>query len=448
MEHAIGAPVANFTDLLLDVVCMVDTGGRFVYVSAACETVFGYTQQEMIGMPMIDLVAPADRARTLAAAHNIMNGRSHIDFENRYLRKDGSIVHIMWSARWSEADQLRVAVARDITSLKQARTMQAALYAISEAAHASGDLADLFARSHAIVKELLPASGFGVALCGAAGQGLDFAYHVDDSAQPDVSLMRLLCEEAVLRAAPILLAPGAIDLLPAPLQAVADTLAGGALAAPLKTHDGLVGVIALRTGADGVPYRNEDRDLLLFVADQLAAAIGRKQLHAQLQFMAMHDELTRLPNRHLFHDRLDTALARAARQQQRLSLLFIDVNRFKLVNDRYGHACGDLLLQQVAQRIAACLRSSDTLARLGGDEFVVLLEDMALPEDAQSVLEKIHLALSAPVELGGAGLLQISVSVGVAHYPGDGNNWQTLMSHADAAMYAAKATAALGDAVT
>ena len=124
------------------------------------------------------------------------------------------------------------------------------------------------------------------------------------------------------------------------------------------------------------------------------------------------------------------------------------MNRFKLVNDRYGHACGDLLLQQVAQRIAACLRSSDTLARLGGDEFVVLLEDMALPEDAQSVLEKIHLALSAPVELGGAGLLQISVSVGVAHYPGDGNNWQTLMSHADAAMYAAKATAALGDAVT
>ncbi len=448
MEHAIGAPVANFTDLLLDVVCMVDTGGRFVYVSAACETVFGYTQQEMIGMPMIDLVAPADRARTLAAAQDIMNGRSHIDFENRYLRKDGSIVHIMWSARWSEADQLRVAVARDITSLKQARTMQAALYAISEAAHASGDLADLFARSHAIIKALLPASGFGVALCGAAGQGLDFAYHVDDSAQPDVSLMRLLCEEAVLRAAPILLAPGAIDLLPAPLQAVADTLAGGALAAPLKTHDGLVGVIALRTGADGVPYRNEDRDLLLFVADQLAAAIGRKQLHAQLQFMAMHDELTRLPNRHLFRDRLDTALARAARQQQRLSLLFIDVNRFKLVNDRYGHACGDLLLQQVAQRIAACLRGSDTLARLGGDEFVVLLEDIALPEDAQSVLEKIHLALSAPVELGGAGLLQISVSVGVAYYPADGNNWQTLMSHADAAMYAAKAAAALGDAVT
>jgi PAS domain S-box-containing protein len=83
MEHIVGAPVANFTDLLLDAVCMVDIGGRFVFVSVACERIFGYTQQEMIGKAMIDFVAPADRARTLAAAHNIINGKSHINFENR-----------------------------------------------------------------------------------------------------------------------------------------------------------------------------------------------------------------------------------------------------------------------------------------------------------------------------------------------------------------------------
>ena len=144
MKHIVAAPVANFADLLLDAVCMVDIGGRFVFVSAACERIFGYTQQQMIGKLMIDLVAPADRARTVAAAQNIMNGASHINFENRYLRKDGSIAHIMWSARWSEPDQLRVAVARDVTALKQAQAMQAVLYAISEAAHASDDLADLF----------------------------------------------------------------------------------------------------------------------------------------------------------------------------------------------------------------------------------------------------------------------------------------------------------------
>ena len=443
MEYSAGVPIANLTDLLLDVVCMVDTGGRFVFVSAACERIFGYTQQEMIGKLMIDLVAPADRARTLAAAQKVINGQPHIDFENRYLRKDGSIVHIMWSARWSEADQLRVAVARDITALKQSQAMQAVLYAISEAAHASDDLLDLFQRSHAIVADLLPAACFGVALCGAAGQDLHFAYHVTDDAQPDASLMRLLCEEVVQRAAPLLLPCGAGDLLPAPLQAAADLLAGSALAVPLRTPEGIVGVIALRTGPDGAACLAHDRDLLLFVADQLAAAIARKQLQARMHFLAMHDDLTRLPNRRLFHDRLDTALARAVRLQERLSLLFIDLNRFKQVNDRYGHACGDLLLQQVALRVATCLRTTDTLARLGGDEFVVLLEHIALPADTAPVLSKIHLALAAPIDLGEAGQLQVSVSVGIAHYPEHGDNWQQLMSHADQAMYAAKAASAL-----
>ena len=444
MKQAVAAPVANFTDLLLDAVCMVDTGGRFVFVSAACERIFGYTQQEMIGKLMIDLVAPADRARTLSAAQNIMNGESHINFENRYLRKDGSVAHIMWSARWSEPDQLRVAVARDVTALKQAQEMQAVLYAISEAAHASDDLAALFRCSHTIIGELMPASGFGVALLdNTAGQHLHFAFYEDDSTPPHASLMQLLCEEVVHRAAPLLLEPGAAAVLPAPLQAAANGMAGGALAVPLTTPEGIVGVIALRTGTEGACYSASDRDLLMFVANQLAAAIQRKQLQTQMHFMAMHDELTRLPNRRLFHDRLDTALARARRYQEGLSLLFIDLNRFKQVNDRYGHACGDLLLQQVARRIASCLRATDTLARLGGDEFVVVLESIALPSDAELVMEKIHLALAAPVDIGEAGLLQVSVSIGIAHYPEHGDNRPKLLSHADQAMYAAKAVAAV-----
>ena len=278
MEHITGASVASFTDLLLDAVCMVDVSGRFVFVSAACESIFGYNQQEMIGKRMIDLVAPADRERTLGAARNIMNGQSHINFENRYVRKDGSIVHIMWSARWSEADQLRVAIARDVTALKQAQAMQAALYGISEAAHASEDLADLFERSHAIIGELLPATCFGVALVDTTGQHLNFAYLVDHSVPSNASIMRLLCEEVVQRAEALLLAPGTTEVLPPPLQAAANIMAGGALAVPLTTPEGIVGVIALRTGAAGTCYTTADRDLLLFVAGQLAAAIQRKQL--------------------------------------------------------------------------------------------------------------------------------------------------------------------------
>jgi PAS domain S-box-containing protein len=359
MEPIVGTPVASFTDLLLDAVCMVDVTGRFVFVSAACERIFGYTQQEMIGKVMIDMVAPADRARTLAAAHAVMGGQSHINFENRYVRKDGTLVHIMWSASWSEADELRVAVARDVTVVKQAQAMQAALYAISEAAHASDDLTGLFQRSHEIIVELLPASGFSVALHDGAGpdrtgRHLQFAYHVDGSA-PQAALVRLLCEEVYRNAAPLLLEPGRDAVLPGALLTAANAMTGSALAVPLATAQGTVGVLALCSGTAGARYTDLDRNLLLFMADQLAAAIQRKQLHAQLRFMAMHDELTGLPNRRLFHDRLDTAFARARRQQARLALLFIDVNRFKQVNDQHGHVCGDLLLQQVAQRVVhAC----------------------------------------------------------------------------------------------
>ena len=182
--------------------------------------------------------------------------------------------------------------------------------------------------------------------------------------------------------------------------------------------------------------------MLQFVAKQLATAIERRQLQTQMQFMAMHDELTRLPNRRLFHDRLHTAFARAHRQEGRLSLLFLDLNNFKRVNDDHGHACGDLLLQTVANRLRDCMRETDTLARMGGDEYVVLLESNVTPADVKLIEQKIHAALAAPLHLGNGQQLQIAVSIGVAHYPEDGDTMQLLLRHADRAMYASKVLAA------
>lgn len=144
-------PLANVADLLLDAICVVDTEGRYLYVSAAYERIFGYPPEEVLGRRMIDLVHPDDRERTLRAAEEIMHGQPKLHFQNRYLRKDGQVVHVMWSARWSEADQARIAVARDITELKRAETIQAALYAISEAAFATKDLLALFQRIHRII---------------------------------------------------------------------------------------------------------------------------------------------------------------------------------------------------------------------------------------------------------------------------------------------------------
>jgi diguanylate cyclase (GGDEF)-like protein/PAS domain S-box-containing protein len=443
MQHIIGSPVASFTDLLLDAVCLVDARGKFVFVSAACEQVFGYTQAEMIGMTMIDLVAPHDRLRTLSAATAVMGGTPHTHFQNQYVRKDGSLVDIMWSARWSEPDQMRVAIARDVTVLKRTEAMQAALYAISEAAHATDDLDTLFARSHDIIGMLLPIAGFSVALhddqactlqCNFQTDGHDPLLHA--------ALVTLLCAEVRQHNAPMLLqSPAPAHLAPA-LRAAIDAMPGSALAVPLLDQGRAIGVLVLRSSLDGARYTARDRDLLAFVSTQLAANVGRKQLHAQMRFMAMHDELTRLPNRRLFHDRLDTAFARAQRQQSPLAVLFIDLNRFKLVNDVHGHACGDRLLQETARRIKGCLRESDTLARIGGDEFVVLLEHVLLPDDAALVAGKIHDALAPLVDLGAGLMLAVTVSVGLALYPEHGADTKALLAHADQAMYAAKATAA------
>ncbi|MGH8808961.1 MAG: PAS domain-containing protein, partial [Noviherbaspirillum sp.] len=146
----------NFVDLLLDAVFMVDVRGRIVYVSAACERIFGYTPDEMIGKAMIDFVAPEDRARTWEEAMHVMAGSPRIGFENRYIRKDGRLASIMWSARWSEADQLRIGVARDVTERERADVLQAATYAISEAAYAASDLVALFREIHRIVAKLVP----------------------------------------------------------------------------------------------------------------------------------------------------------------------------------------------------------------------------------------------------------------------------------------------------
>ncbi|WP_228894766.1 sensor domain-containing protein [Pseudoduganella aquatica] len=445
MNPLVSAPVASFTDLLLDAVCMVDVNGRFVFVSAACERIFGYRQDEMVGMAMIDLVAPADRERTLAAARSIMDGQPNSRFENRYVRKDGSIVHIMWSARWSEADQLRIAVARDITASKRAEAMQAALYAISEAAHATEDLPALYQRMHQIVGGLLPVQSFAVVLRDAPDDVLYFAYHANASGpESDARLAVLLCEEALRRNMPLRVAPDTMSTLPPALLVAAAPEQACWMSVPLCTPQATIGALVLRDGAmfeGGAAcqgYTDQDQELLLFVSTQIATAIQRKQLESRLHFMAQHDDLTRLPNRSLFHDRLATAIARAQRQQGRVALLFIDLNKFKLVNDHYGHSAGDRLLQAVARSISSCVREADTVARVGGDEFVVVLEHVARPEFAALVKEKIHQALAAPVDVGDGRTLHTSASIGIAHYPDHGADMTQLLRYADQAMYATK----------
>ncbi len=158
----------------------------------------------------------------------------------------------------------------------------------------------------------------------------------------------------------------------------------------------------------------------------------------RIHHLAFHDALTNLPNRALLHDRLGQAIERAQREQTRLSVTFIDLDRFKIVNDTLGHDIGDLLLQEVAQRIKKRLRSMDTVARMGGDEFVILTENLKTPDDCATLAQALINEISRPMELLGH-QVQVGASLGSAFFPDDGLDATELMKRADTAMYAAKA---------
>ena len=163
----------------------------------------------------------------------------------------------------------------------------------------------------------------------------------------------------------------------------------------------------------------------------------KKRAEEQIRHMAHYGALTELPNRLLLYDRIGQAIAQAQRNQEVLAVLFIDLDRFKTVNDSLGHAVGDRLLKTVAGRLESCTRGSDTIARIGGDEFVVLLGNLKEPEDARHVSQKVLDALSEPLTIDGHEL-KITPSVGICAYPHDGEDVETLMRNADTAMYYAK----------
>jgi len=197
---------------------------------------------------------------------------------------------------------------------------------------------------------------------------------------------------------------------------------------------------AVRRARDELEVRVLARTAELAGANALLQAeiAERRQAEARVHHMAYYDGLTGLPNRALLAERLERALATAQRSGRKVALMFLDLDRFKTINDSLGHVTGDYLLKEVAQRLLQSVRVSDTVARLGGDEFVVVAPGVRGASECAGVGDKIIAALGAPFLIGGR-TLHISPSIGICLYPDDGEDVETLMRHADAAMYAAKA---------
>lgn len=209
------------------------------------------------------------------------------------------------------------------------------------------------------------------------------------------------------------------------------------LCSPMKIGERTIGAVCLAHPE----VRPRDEQLVRLcgsLANSLASLTERRRAEEQIEYLAHHDPLTGLPNRTLFRDRLDMAIVHARRNHLRLGVLFLDLDRFKVINDSLGHSAGDRFLQSVSTRLMGCIRHGDTVVRLGGDEFVVLLSEMAHPEDPARVAAKILEALRQPFEVDGRELFA-TVSIGASSFPEDGEDAESLLKHADIAMYRAKA---------
>lgn len=196
---------------------------------------------------------------------------------------------------------------------------------------------------------------------------------------------------------------------------------------------GHLAVLDVKAMAD----RERTLSVLKIFASRAGAELERKRAEETIKKMAYHDALTGLPNRVLLHDRLKLAMAQVTRNKRMLAVMYLDFDRFKIINDTLGHAVGDLLLQEVANRLKVCLREGDTVARLGGDEFTILQPEIKSVEDATRLAQKLLEMIRHPIIIN-EHELNITLSIGIAIYPIDGEDIKTLLKNADDALYAAK----------
>ena len=185
------------------------------------------------------------------------------------------------------------------------------------------------------------------------------------------------------------------------------------------------------------PLSNDDLSLISIATDIASIAIEGKRSEDKVMKLAHFDELTGLPNRFQYNQHLAKSLAHAERNKSQLAVIFLDLDRFKNINDTFGHDEGDNVLRNVASRFKLCLRESDTIARVGGDEFILLIDQYSSPRDLADIADKLLIAAALPFEIRGQEC-QLSASIGIATFPTDGQDAQTLMKNADIAMYRAK----------
>ena len=429
-----------------------DTQSRFVVVNSALATDSGRDKTaDMIGLTDFDIHPPEVAQRFRQVEQSVLeSGQPLIDAEEFVVDASGTV-------KWFSSTKVPlrnaqneifglVGIARDITARKQADVLRSGQANILEMIATSAPLENVLdslmrlveSQVKGIFGSVLLLDQDGVHLRHGAAPSLAKAYMsaIDGSA---IGPKTGSCGTAAYRREPVVVA----DILQDPLWEDYRELAApygyrSCWSTPILSHQGAVlGLFAMYSMTVREPTEAETR-LIDFTTRIAGIAIERKLAEDRIHFMANHDVLTGLPNRALLEDRLSQAILYAQRYDRWVTVVFIDLDNFKLVNDTLGHNAGDELLKTVAARMVECVRATDTVVRLGGDEFVIVLFDQPTNVDLiAETLQKIRVAIADPVQLG-AHRLRATASIGIASYPKDGLNPDALLANADAAMYRAK----------
>ncbi|KUM25889.1 histidine kinase [Mesorhizobium loti] len=439
-------------DWIPDYLWVKDTESRFLVANKALAADHGrHEASEMIGLNDFDLHAP-ELARQFRACEQdlVRSGQPMLD-------KEEFIVDASGNGKWLSSTKVPlkndqneivglVGIAHDITQRKLADDLRSGQAQILEMIAMRAPLEDVLERLVRLIESQLTGISSSVLLLDADG------IHLRHGAAPSLAKeytdaidgIRIgpnvgSCGTAAFRREPVIVT----DIMSDPLwedyrELVRPYGYRSCWSTPILSHTGSVlGAFAMYSKAVREPSKVEI-ELFDFSVRIAGIAIERKLAEDRIHFMANHDTLTGLPNRALLGDRLSQAILYAKRYGRWVSVVFVDADNFKLVNDTLGHDAGDVLLKTVASRMVNCVRSTDTVVRLGGDEFVIVLFDQTPDvEFITATVQKIRAAVAEPVHLGKHNL-RTTASFGVANYPGDGATADTLLANADAAMYRAK----------
>ena len=377
-------------------------------------------------------------------------------------------------------EQRTLELTAEVQERQRSERLQATLFHIAELSNNAISLDAFYSEVHKIVGELLDSRNFYIAILSEDGSELQFPYFVDEhDSKPQPRKLGRGITEHVLRTGKPMLTDMTSPEGRATIEKLVET---GDLAAidpesvcwlgvPLVCSDRISGVLAVQSYTEGVTYTTRDQELLTFISYQIANGLERQRAAAELkasyavlehrvaertqelseqigvrerieqrlQHEVLHDSLTGLPNRAYLREHLTRALDRRRRRpEHQFAVLFMDLDRFKIINDSAGHLVGDALLKEVALRFASCVRVPDVVARLGGDEFAILMEDIRGNEDAVRVANRVCEVLHDPIRVDNKELYT-SVSVGIAVSDSRYTEADQLLRDADIAMYRAKA---------